>query len=150
MPRILISSLLCGLTGILLSGCNRNPPTYPVTGKVRFPSGVPVRMGTIETKARELGTIARGTIESDGTFRLSTFEPDDGAVAGIHDCVVVQMVIAEKIGGRGSTYGVVDPKHNSYRTSGLTIEVDPNKANEFLLEVTPFRGKEGTEADHKH
>jgi hypothetical protein len=144
--RLVLVSILC----ILLVGCHRDPPTYAVSGKVKFPSGAPVRMGTVETKSRDTGLQARGTIESDGSFQLTTFRPGDGAVAGIHDCVVVQIVMTEGTGVGGSTYGVVDPKHNSYHTSGLTIEVKPNETNEVLLEVTAFRGKEASERDHKH
>jgi hypothetical protein len=142
--------LTLSIAGLLLVGCHRDPPTYTVSGKVKFPSGAPVRMGTVETKSRELGIHARGTIESDGSFQLTTFKPGDGAVAGTHDCVVVQVVIAQGYQGSGSTYGVVDPKHNSYHTSGLTIDVKPNESNEVVLVVTAFRGKEASERDHKH
>ena len=138
------------LIACILLGCDRNPPTYPVSGKVSFPSGAPVRMGTIETKSREMGINARGKIASDGSFTLTTFKPDDGAVAGVHDCVVVQLVIAEDLPKTGGTFGVVDPKHNSYFTSGLSIDVNPEGPNEFRLEVSPFRGKEASEKDHKH
>ncbi len=106
-------------------------------------------MGTIETKSRDLGINARGKINSDGTFQLSTFNPMDGAVVGTHDCVVVQLVLAEELTTTGSTFGVVDPKHNSYASSGLTIDVRPEN-NEVILEVTAFRGRETAEKDHKH
>lgn len=138
------------ILGWMLVGCNRNPPTYPVVGKVQFPSGASVRMGTVETKSRDLGIIARGKINSDGTFSLTTFHPDDGAVSGTHDCVVVQLVIAEELGKTGTTFGVVDPRHNSYHSSGLTMEILPDKINEVTLEVTAYRGKEVSEKDHKH
>jgi hypothetical protein len=140
------------LLGIVISiGCNRDPATYPVNGRVRFPSGAAVRMGTIETKSRDLGINARGNINSDGTFQLTTFQPGDGAVAGWHDCVIVQLIIhGEELGGKVSTYGVVDPKHNSYSTSGLSFEVSASQPNEITLEVSPYRGKEAPEKSHKH
>lgn len=149
MPMLRKLALISvGVIGLV--GCQRDPPTYPVSGKVQFPSGAPVRMGTVETRSQELGVHARGTIESDGSFSLTTFRPGDGAVAGIHDCVVVQLVVAEGFDGKVSTYGVVDPKHNSYRTSGLTLEVKPDQTNEVVLEVTALRGQEADEKDHKH
>ena len=108
-------------------------------------------MGTIETKSRELGLNARGTIQNDGTFELTTFNEGDGAVAGLHDVVVVQMVLhGEEFSSKVSTFGMVDPKHNSYRTSGLSFEVKPDGTNEVVLKVDPFRGKELSEKDHKH
>lgn len=151
--RLILVKMPVGL-GLLIAcvfvGCDRNPPTYPVSGKIHFPSGSPVRMGTIETKSRELGINARGKIETDGSFTLTTFKPGDGAVAGLHDCVVVQLVIGEDLPKMGSTFGVVDPRHNSYHSSGLTLEVKPEGPNNFRLEVSPFRGKEASAIDHKH
>jgi hypothetical protein len=147
-PLCLLLYLL--VLSCFFTGCDGNPPTYPVSGKVVFPSGSAVRMGTIETKSRTLGVNARGKIQSDGTFQLTTFEPDDGAVAGVHDCVVVQLVIGEDLKSPGSSFGVVDPKHNSYQTSGLTIEVKPDSTNQFVLRVDAFRGKELSEKHHQH
>ncbi|MFO0942352.1 MAG: hypothetical protein U0930_16560 [Pirellulales bacterium] len=136
---------------LLTLGCNRNPATYRVKGKVVFPSGANVRMGTIETKSRTLKLNARGTIQKDGSFELTTFSPGDGAVAGVHDCVIVQMVTnAEEFSGKVSSFGMIDPKHNSYTTSGLSFEVKPEGPNEITLEVSPIRGKELSEEQHKH
>lgn len=145
LPPVALLVIFCSI------GCNRNPATFPVKGRVHFPSGSAVRMGTIETKSRDLSINARGTINSDGTFELSTFEPGDGAVAGWHDCVIVQMVIhGEELKSKVSTYGVIDPKHNSYRSSGLSFEVSSTQPNDIDLEVSPLGGKEATEKAHKH
>lgn len=149
MNRLLLAILACGAA--LSVGCNRNPTTYPIKGRVHFPSGSPVRMGTIETKSRELGINARGTINSDGSFELTTFQPGDGAVAGWHDCVVVQLIIhGEEFKGKVSSFGVVDPKHASYGSSGLSFEVSPTQTNQVSLEVSPLRGKEVPEKLHSH
>ncbi|MBX3420020.1 MAG: hypothetical protein KF752_00545 [Pirellulaceae bacterium] len=133
-----------------LSGCNSHPDTYPVQGKVLFPSGAAVRTGTVEAKSRQHGLNARGEIQPDGSFTLSTFRPGDGAVAGIHDCVVVQFVVAEQLGTVGSAFGVVDPKHNSYKTSGLMIDIQPDTINQVVLQVSALGGKELKEKDHRH
>lgn len=108
-------------------------------------------MGTIETKSRDLGINARGSIQKDGSFQLTTFEPNDGAVAGWHDCVVIQVVMhGEELAGKVSKYGIVDPKHNSYATSGISFEVKPEGTNEIKLQVQPLQGKEQPEKSHKH
>ncbi len=134
----------------LLLGCNNQPATYPVHGQVQFPSGAAVRMGTVEARSRELGINSRGSIEPDGSFYLTTYSNSDGAVQGIHDCVIVQMVVTEDIAQAGSAFGVVDPKHGNYKTSGLTIEVQPDSENKVILKVDALGGKELKAKDHKH
>jgi len=93
---------------------------------------LPVHVGTIELESREQAVTARGEIGGDGRFVLSTFKPGDGAVAGMHDCVVVQMVIVEDISNfRPITGGVIHPRFDSYATSGLVCEVSDNIENDF-------------------
>jgi hypothetical protein len=142
--------LLC-LSLIALSslGCSDRLATYPVAGKVKFKTGGPVHVGTVELKSREHGVQARGSIETDGTFVLTTYEAGDGAVAGMHDCVIVQFVMTEGIEGhRGSTLGVIDPKYGSYASSGLALEIKPETQNEIVLEVDGIRKTQPE--DHKH
>ncbi len=87
-----------------------------------------MKTGTVELKSREHPIQARGTIDPDGHFELTTYRSADGAIAGTHDCVVVQMVVTEdlKTANHG-VYGVVNPRHASYQTSGLTCTVEPKK-----------------------
>lgn len=137
--------------GLLVAslGCSDRLATYPVKGKVQFTTGGPVHVGTVELKSREHGIHARGEIQNDGTFTLTTYEPGDGAVAGAHDCVVVQLVMAEGLEGhKPSTIGVVDRRFSSYSSSGLNVEVTADQSNEILLEVEGLRKTQPE--DHKH
>lgn len=121
---------------LFFTGCSEQLRTYPVSGKVRFSSGGLVRVGTVELKSREHNIQARGQIQSDGSFTLTTYKEGDGAVEGKHDCVVVQFVMAEGISGHTpSPVGVVDRRYASYATSGLSAVVSPSEKNELLLEV---------------
>lgn len=132
-------------------GCSDRLRTYPVQGKVQFvEGGGPVHVGTIELKSLEHeGIHARGEIQNDGSFELSTYEPGDGAIAGKHGCVVVQMVMTEELSGhRGSKIGVVHPRHNSYATSGLEVVIAPGKTNEIVLEVDGILKKQPEEHGH--
>lgn len=134
---------------ILLTGCSDQLRTYPVSGKVRFTTGGVVHVGTVELKSREHKVQARGQIQPDGSFTLTTYTNGDGAVAGMHDCVVVQFVMAEEISGhKPSTVGVVDRRYASYATSGLTVDVSPDKKNELTLDVEGLLRSQP--ADHKH
>ncbi len=134
---------------LVLTGCSDQLRTYPVSGKVRFTTGGIVHVGTVELKSREHNVQARGQIRSDGSFTLTTYKDGDGAVAGMHDCVVVQFVMAEGISGhKPSTVGVVDRRYATYSTSGLKAEVSPDKKNELMLEVEGLLRSQPQ--DHKH
>ena len=136
-----------------VTGCGSGRlKTYPVEGKVVFANGTPVKVGTIECKSTEHGVQATGTISRDGTFKLTTYEEGDGAVAGSHQCVIVQFVQTEDIPNyKPSSLGVVNPKHSSYATSGLAFEVPPNALNQIVLQVEGIARIAGEKAgSHGH
>ncbi|MFO0921046.1 MAG: hypothetical protein U0905_00965 [Pirellulales bacterium] len=115
---------------VLLCGCGTShPPTFPVYGKVMFPDDEPVRIGTVEFRQEGAGqdgnrAIARGTIQEDGTFQLSTFNPNDGALAGTHQVTVHQLIIVEDQSFASHGHGRrVSPKYSDYATSGLKADV---------------------------
>ncbi len=122
---------------LLCLGCTDNRlKTYPVQGKVVFPDGSPVRVGTIETKSILHGVQASGSIATDGTFQLTTYQTNDGAVAGDHRCVIVQFIPVEEIPNyRPSTLGVVNRKYSSYATSELVFTVEAKGDNQIWFEV---------------
>jgi hypothetical protein len=147
--RVLLS-IGVGILGIVGCGTGREK-TYPVEGIVVFKDGSHVKVGTVETKSLRTGAQARGTIDQDGRFTLSTFETNDGAVAGDHQVVVVQFIQVEGIKNyRPSTMGVVNRKHASYATSGLVMRVDPKGPNQVKLEVEGARAVMDSTKDHGH
>jgi hypothetical protein len=136
---------------LCLTGCSDQLPTYPVNGHVFFPGGSPVHVGTVELKSREHGIQARGTINEDGSFKLTTYKEGDGAIAGVHDCVVVQFIVAEGLSGhKPSTLGVIQRRYGSYATSGLSVEIKPNKSNNVTIEVEGIRKDQNDEKGHGH
>lgn len=150
-PTALLKLSFAICFAILCTGCSSQLQTYEVKGKVEFENGRPVVVGTVECLSVEHNINARGDIQPDGTFSLTTFQPDDGAVEGDHKCVVIQMVIGENISGhRPSTVGVVAPKYASYQTSGLSFDVSPDAANEIVLTVRGVEKQPAAGADHKH
>lgn len=147
------ATAIIGCIVLMCVGCGPGrPPAYKTTGKVVFTNGTPVKTGTVELKSREHTVQARGTIGEDGRFVLTTYTEDDGAVAGTHDCVVVQMVMVEDLKQRNhGTYGVVNPRFASYHTAALNCTIEPKPGNEITLTVEGV-GKlsaGGTEKDHK-
>lgn len=130
-------------------------PTFPATGQVVFRDGSPVRMGTVELKSREHGVQARGEIGTDGRFVLTTFDDGDGAVAGMHDCVVVQFVMVEDVANyQPSTEGVVHQRFGSYATSGLECTISEADDNDLIITVEgldhPANRGGGTDHQHDH
>jgi hypothetical protein len=88
----------------------------------------------------ENGPMARGKIESDGTFRLTTYRDDDGAVLGKHHvqiaCYETQRPDAKpaKPVERGLGRPLIPRKYLRLDTSGLQVEVtDRNEPFVFQL-----------------
>jgi hypothetical protein len=83
---------LAGLVLIPCWGCGHNEGPYvattvPVKGRVTYQSR-PLTSGTITFESEENGRESHGSIQSDGTFELTTYKPSDGALAGVHRVAV--------------------------------------------------------------
>lgn len=75
---------VCSLACVLVSGCQKSglPGTIPIRGKVVF-DGEPLAKGEVlYNPVDQAGRRARGIIQPDGTFKLTTLEKDDGALPG--------------------------------------------------------------------
>ena len=120
-----------------ISGCGSDRvPTYPVSGRVQFSDGSPVRHGTIEFESVEHGTTAAGSIQHDGSFVLGTYTPDDGAAAGQHKAIIVQLVIADGSFKHTIDHGKPVPvKYSSYESSGLSASVNAEQQNDALITI---------------
>lgn len=119
-------------------GCGESKiPTYPVSGTVVFDDGSPVRTGTVELSSKDHKLAATGKIRDDGTFVLGTYESDDGACAGEHRVIVMQLIINDGTVKHSKDHGhPVDPTFASYNTSPLTATVKAIEANTLKLIVT--------------
>lgn len=123
----------------LLVGCGDGKvPTYPVSGTVVFENGSPVRTGTIELSSSDHNLTATGKIAEDGRFVLGTYASADGACAGNHRVIVVQMIINDGTINHTKDHGLpVDPMYASYNTSPLTASTKAEDQNILKLTVTP-------------
>lgn len=132
----------------IATGCGESrAPTYPSAGVVRFEDGSPVRFGVVEFRAEDQGLVARGTLDAQGRFRLGTFEPNDGAVAGRQHVIVVQHVPPEMASRPKPNdeahreHGAaprVSPLFAEYATSPLQFDVSADGDNQFEIVVRPF------------
>jgi hypothetical protein len=83
--RVAVGLLLLVSCG-LLPGCSGRPDrpaTFPAQGKVTY-QGKPVAGATVAFLAPGAPRLAVGTTDNAGSFRLTTYEPNDGAVLGSH------------------------------------------------------------------
>jgi hypothetical protein len=122
--------MTASLTIGLIVGCGESiefPETFPVSGKVTY-KGEPVPKGTITFQPDE-GQAAVGEIQSDGTYKLSTFGEGDGALPGHHRVFVIANT-ADPTKIPGSSPGwkppkdLVPKKYNKLETSGLQANVE--------------------------
>jgi hypothetical protein len=111
----------------------------PVSGKVLY-NGQPLKFGTVAFQPPR-GQYASGDIQSDGTFELSTYRPNDGAVAGTHQvritCYESQRPNAVKAPGE-QTLGkaLIPTKYTIFGQSGLTAEVKEGSTEPFVFHLT--------------
>lgn len=141
--------VLAGLMVVIvatLSGCKRNPSVVPVSGKVLY-NDKPLPYGSIMFQP-EKGQPASADIQPDGSFKLSSYSPFDGAVPGKH-MVSVKCYQGQKPGAAPATPGgeislgrlLIPLQYTRFATSGLTAEITaaPGQTVEFKLSGPPFK-----------
>lgn len=91
-PRSLAAPLLLLALPLALGGCTRTDGLTlgEVSGTVTA-DGQPVRYGFVTFQPKGDGPPAMGTINKDGTYSLTTGEPDDGAVVGEHGVAIIAL-----------------------------------------------------------
>lgn len=135
---LLVSVALASL--VIIAGCgDGHPKTYPVNGKVVFADGSPLTTGGVvlcQSVVVEGAPVnARGAINTDGTFTLTTFVDGDGAISGKHRVLVRAKRDTADFTERGMLpRPIIDPKLESFETSGLEFSVE-DKDNEWKLIV---------------
>jgi hypothetical protein len=121
--------LLLAALGVL-GGCgNKRLPVAPAQGQV-FYQGKPLAFGSVMFQP-SVGPPARGVIQSDGSFQLSTYGTNDGAVVGPHKvriaCFETQRpsngAPAARQGEVGVGRSLIPQKYSNFDTGGLRVEV---------------------------
>ena len=111
----------------LTAGCdNGRLRTAPVRGRLTF-EGKPVPYGTVNfIPTSTNGPSATGDIGPDGSYKLKTYKPGDGAILGTHKVVIVAI---ESMGDRlpedrtPLPPSIVPDKYSSVVTTDLTATV---------------------------
>jgi len=124
----------------ILVGCDSGPPVAPVQGKVLY-NGEPLPFGSV-TFQPSSGQPAKGEIQPDGTFTLSTFAPNDGAIVGTHKvriaCYTSQDPNRQQPTGGEQSLGqlLIPREYTMFDTSKLTAEVKPEGNEPLVFELT--------------
>lgn len=143
-------ALLCVFVGC---GSGDRVEVYPTKGVVRF-GGEPMLGGGaisfVPLDGQE-GKAAGGTIDEEGRFTMSTYDPEDGSMAGKFRVIVVQSTVdeIESVGdndGEGAEdtsaeFTVPEGKRIPFiyadsARSPLTVEVKADQENELTLELS--------------
>lgn len=123
-----IVSTVCLLA--MASGCgDGRPERASVSGKVLV-DGKPLSKGNI-TFVPEGGRPSVARIQPDGSFELSCFDDDDGAIIGTHQVAIS----AKDIISEDNIKWHAPPKYSDYRNSGLTVEVT-EPTDDLVIELT--------------
>ncbi|MCI0455903.1 MAG: hypothetical protein L0Z62_02845 [Gemmataceae bacterium] len=104
-----------------IAGCGSG--LHPVRGKVTLDDGKPLTKGLVifEGKQGEKTVMARGVIQTDGSYRLSTHTPGDGAPPGKYRVLIAPM---EDVDAPDNERRLAfDSRYTDFNTSGLEFEV---------------------------
>lgn len=132
-----LAGLAMLIAGVFSAGCNQTPAVVPVSGKVLY-NGEPLPCGFVMFQP-EQGQAAQGEIQPDGTFQLSTYGPNDGAVPGHHK-VSVRSFSNQKAGvdgGDAEAPGrlLIPQQYTRFGMSGLSADVTPGSTEPIVLEL---------------
>ena len=121
---------------VCLGGCGASsgPDIAPVHGKVTL-DGAPLTTGMVYFMP-ESGRGAKGKVQEDGSFTLSTFGNGDGAIVGRHKVFIVATEGEVAFESDEPMKSLVPERYTSPETSGFEIEVKVGEMNEVFLELT--------------
>lgn len=112
----------------VLSGCGEaRVPVYPVSGVVKFngkaPTGAQIVLHPAgNSEPTEVTPV--GIVQSDGTFKVTAYDPGDGAPVGEYVATVEWFkVVSDPGGGGGPGPNVLPKKYASSKTSPIKVSV---------------------------
>jgi hypothetical protein len=118
-------------------GCNSEVrvPVFPVTGKVTYQGQVPVGAQIILHPVNYTGpdsVTPVGTVLDDGSFKVTAYDPGDGAPQGDYVATIQWFKITKDAGGPGPN--VIPAKYTNPKTSPIKVSV-----NGGATEVPPIK-----------
>jgi hypothetical protein len=125
------------LVVVLAAGCG-GPRLRPVEGKVVFPDGSALTVGTVVfiPKDKNASLSPRGEVRADGTFRMMTFKEGDGAPEGEYQVLIAPEAVLDP-----PPTPPFDRRFMSIEKSGLEYTVKPGKNEFFTITVEKPKGR---------
>jgi hypothetical protein len=114
---------------LFAAGCNSRPTCVPVSGKVQI-DGEALKCGAVIFIPNG-GRQSSGIIDANGQFKLTCFEPDDGALPGTHR---IQIYPNESINATTMKWHA-PKKYINPETSGLTQEIK-GSTDSIVIDLT--------------
>lgn len=144
--------VIAGLLPLVVAGCraNKHPELRRVAGQVVY-QDQPVADATVAFYHKDSARPATGTTAADGSFYLTSFEDNDGALPGEHTVVVTKTVApaddtqfsmddaVTAPRARGKTQSLLPPGYASVKTSPLRVTVTDAGPNDFKIELEDGR-----------
>lgn len=129
---------------LLLTGCGGGQDLAPLSGTVEF-KGKPLEFGYVILKPTNGGPVARGEIQPDGTFEMST-DGKKGATVGSNSvritCYTGQDPSkASATDGEGRVMlgkSVIPEDYSRFSSSQISVEVKPGENPPFPIKLVAY------------
>lgn len=133
----LVSTAFAALTVASCDSGEKRKPTFPTSGKVLLPDGKPAVNASVILHpigdADPNAVKPHGKVEADGTFKLTTYDTDDGAPAGEYKVTVELWLAGVRADDPPSNR--LAPKYSKPDTSGLTATVNSGPTELKAIEL---------------
>ena len=122
-------------TATVAAGCSKTPEYVPIAGQVLY-KDKPLTSGVVMFQPAN-GPPARGNIQADGTFQLTTTGKADGARIGTNKVRIASRGAGKDNAGEAALGSSQIPeRYNDIATSGLTAEVKSAANEAFVFRIT--------------
>jgi hypothetical protein len=135
-----IAARLYTLSLCLLFGCQPQLELVPLKGQIKYRNEL-LEYGSVMFQPVGGGPLARGQIQADGSFELTTLVQGDGVKPGVSRVRITafdaQKPAAMAQGNQELMLGdsAIPRKYQSFRSSGIKIEVTPDVGQPILIEL---------------
>jgi hypothetical protein len=123
-----ISLTACAALALMFTGCGGSG-TVPVAGKVVYSDGSPatdLAGYLVNLDSSELKVSANGAVQPDGTFKVGTYDVEDGALPGKYKVAITP---PEAPIDAPPPKPIISPKYGDLNNSGLEAEIGSDPAN---------------------